>query len=151
ALIRRKLVLGERMGSVPEDAPAPPLARDLARLHKALRMPPKATLEERDLDLRKELDLQRSHLLHRLALLGISWGEIQRDRSMGRGTFHEFWRLQWRPELAVDVVAATRWGNTVEEAAAARAAEDAGEATNLRGLTELLDHALLADLPTAVD
>jgi hypothetical protein len=150
ALIRRKLVLGERMGSVPEDAPAPPLQRDLAKQQKALRLPPKASQEEHDFDLRKPMDLHRSHLLHRLALLGIGWGEVQRDRRTGTGTFHEFWTLQWRPELAVEVVGATRWGNTVEEAAAVYAAHAASEAPTLRALTLLLDHAILADLPGAV-
>ncbi len=110
ALIRRKLVTGERMGSVPEDAPAAPLQRDLASLQKSLRLPPKAAQEEHDFDLRKPTDLARSHLLHRLSMLRIHWGELRRDRRTGTGTFHEFWMLQWRPELMVDVVAANALG-----------------------------------------
>ena len=59
----------------------------------------------------------RSVLLHRLNLLGISWGEIGQAR--GKGTFKEAWRLQWQPEFAVAVIEAGSWGNTVRDAAAA--------------------------------
>jgi len=136
---------------VPADAPAPPLQRDLAQLQKSLRLPPNATQEDHDFDLRKPMDLDRSHLLHRLSLLNIQWGEFQKDRRSGAGTFHEFWKLQWRPELVIDIVAATRWGNTVQEAAAAYASHSAENAPDLKRLTALLDHAILADLPSAVE
>jgi hypothetical protein len=54
------------------------------------------------------------------------------------------------PELAVKVVEAARWGNTVEEAAGHLALDQANRGTDLPRLTELLDHVLLADLPAAV-
>ena len=73
-----------------------------------------------ELDLRRELDLERSHLLHRLVLLGVPWGSDEAVRGRKRGTFHEHWRLRWEPEMAVAVIEASVWGNTVETAADGR-------------------------------
>lgn len=73
ALIRDRLVVGEVLGQVPEDAPAVPLQRDLARCQRTLRLKPEAAEREVELDLRKETDADRSRLLHRLRLLGIPW------------------------------------------------------------------------------
>jgi hypothetical protein len=53
--------------------------------------------------------------------------------------------------LAVKLIEASRYGNTVEAAAAARTAAACDEAATLKELTELLDHALLANLPAAVE
>ena len=151
SLIRRKLVIGEKLGAVPADAPAPPLQRDLARLQKSLRLPASADVKDYDLDLRKENDLARSQLLHRLRLLGIGWGTPTHGTSRAAGTFHEYWQLCWKPELAVEVIDAARWGNTVRDAAEAKAADAAGKAADLPSLVALLDDALLADLPDAVE
>ena len=49
--------------------------QDLAALQKRLRLPPKAEEKTLDLDLREEFDRDRSHLLRRLRLLGMEWGE----------------------------------------------------------------------------
>ena len=62
------------------------------------------------LDLRKPTDLARSHLLRRLAIVGVDWGSPR--QVSGTGTFKEGWELMWRPELAVDVIAATSWSTT---------------------------------------
>ena len=147
-LVQRRLILGERMGTVPESAPQVPLQKDLERTQKRLRLPPRADERTLELDLRKENDLARSRLLHRLRLLGIDWGET---RGVGgkRGTFHEHWALCWQPEFAVRVIVASRWGNTVAQAASGKAVADAHDAP-LPHLTTLLDDALLADLDDAV-
>ncbi|MCA9209518.1 MAG: hypothetical protein KDA55_14235, partial [Planctomycetales bacterium] len=87
-----------------------------------------------DLDVRKETDLARSRLLHRLGLLGIQWGQL--ERSGGRSsTFHEIWRLQWMPEYAVAIIEANVWGNTVEAAATARVVHEAYEFNELPAVT----------------
>src|SRR5688572_22639301 len=72
-LIMEKLIVSDRLGQVPSETPMVPLAQDLAREQKRLRLPPEAVQKQLDLDLRKPLELDRSHLLHRLNLLGISW------------------------------------------------------------------------------
>lgn len=149
-LIHASLVVGHRIGSVPDDAPMPPLQRDLQKLQKSLRLKPTSEVKALDLDLRKPIDLDRSHLLHRLNLLGITWGTRQEGQRRSTGTFHENWQLQWEPGLAVAVVEASRYGPTVQEAASAKVAEAAADSDQLAELTAMLDDAMLANLPAAV-
>ncbi len=149
-LIREKLEIGEHMGEVPPETPAVPLQRDLEARQRRLRLPANADFKDYDLDLRNDNDRERSKLLHALRLLNIEWGEQQYT---GRvlGTFHENWRLQWQPEFAVKIIEANIWGNTIEAAATAAVRAAAAKADHLAELTELLDRAMLADLPGAVD
>ncbi|MFN3652757.1 MAG: DUF5682 family protein [Armatimonadota bacterium] len=148
-LVHRKLIVGETLGEVPEETPSVPLQQDLQREQRRLRLKPEAGERTLDLDLRRELDLGRSHLLHRLELLGVPWGRP--ERAYGKsGTFHELWRLRWDPDLSVALIEAGVWGNTLADAASARARDAADRAADLAGLTSLLDRALLAELPEAV-
>jgi hypothetical protein len=148
-LIAEKLIVGELLGQVPDATPSLPLQQDLQREQKRLRLPPEATQNVRDFDLRKPNDLDRSRLLHRLRLLNIPWG--MNERSTGKGTFRELWRLQWQPEFAVAVIEANVWGNTVASAASGRARSEADRLQELPALTALVEDALLADLPEAID
>jgi len=148
-LIGEKLIVGERLGEVPEDTPGLPLQQDLQRAQKRLRLAPEATERVLDLDLRQANDLERSHLLHRLKLLGIPWGTPERPK--GKGTFHEIWRLCWRPEFSLAVIEASRWGNTIPAAATSYALETARKAEELSVITTLVEQTLLADLPEAVE
>lgn len=149
-LIHDKLIVGETLGEVPDDTPSVPLQGDLQREQRRLRLPPEASLRTLDLDLRNATDLDRSRLLHRLTILGVPWGQLQSASGRVKGTFHEFWQLQWQPELAVSLIEAGIWGNTILDAATNRINHDAAEATDLPTLTALADRALLADLPAAV-
>lgn len=148
-LIQQRLVVGEVLGEVPESAPAVPLADDLRKLQRSLRLKPEATVRELDLDLRKPIGLDRSRLLHRLRLLDVDWGEAA-EHSRGRGTFREEWQLAWRPELAVAVVEASLWGTTVESAATARIRDLATKAGSVADLAELIERCLLADITDAL-
>lgn len=150
SLISRRLIVGDRMGEVPEATPMVPLAADLAKTQKRLRMAVDDTDRRLELDLRNENDLARSRLLHRLNLLAIPWGSSERVTGGKKGTFHEDWRIQWRPELAISVVEASLWGATVELAATGRAVSLAKEATGLAQIADLVEKALLADLENAI-
>jgi hypothetical protein len=145
-LIQRRLVIGERLGAVPQRTPGVPIARDVAASQRRLRLPPEPQAREIDLDLRREIDLERSRLLHRLGLLGVDWGVALVSRR-GRGTFWESWRLAWQPEFAVDLVEASAYGTTVRAAATARVAEQAAAAASLADVTALVERCLLAELP----
>jgi hypothetical protein len=145
ALVQRHVVVGERLGAVPDETPSVPLARDVAAAQKRLRLLPQALIKDLDLDLRKPTDLDRSRLLHRLRLLGVNWGEPQ-ERQRGKGTFWESWQLAWRPEYAVDLIAASAHGITVAAAATAKVMESSADA-DLATLTGLLEACLLAQLP----
>ena len=147
-LIDQRLVVGERLGAVPDGVPMVPLARDLAAQQRTLRLKPEALERQLDLDLRKDTDLGRSRLLHRLRLLGVGWGEPG-DARRGKGTFREGWRLRWQPEFAVSLVEAGQYGTTVEAAATAKIAEAARDAGSLAELTPLVELCLLGDLTNA--
>jgi hypothetical protein len=150
ALIERKLVVGERLGAVPSATPAVPLQQDLRRQQRTLRLRPDAITKDHDLDLRKPVDLARSHLLHRLLLLRVPWGTASHGRTGHIGTFRESWQLTWRPELDLALIEASMWGSTVQSAAVARARSLAGSYTALDELTALTERCLLADLGDAL-
>lgn len=148
-LIDARLVISERLGAVPESTPMTLLQADLARLQRTLRLKAEATERLLELDLRKPNDLARSTLLRRLLLLDLPWGQL--TSSSGKGTFKEAWRLQWQPEFAVRLIEASIWGNTVDGAATGYLHHQLQAETNLARITAMIDSALLADLPAAVD
>ena len=144
-LVTREAIVGELLGEVPDEVPRTPFDADLTATARRLRLKQEATEKELDLDLRKENGLARSCFLRRLRILGIGWGTPA--GSSGTGTFKETWRLLWEPELSIAVVDASRWGNTVETAAAARLLDDVDD---LAGVTRGVNEALAADLPAAM-
>src|SRR6476646_3778510 len=150
ALIQRKLVVGERLGTVPPTTPMVPLQRDLTDQQRRLRLRPEAEPRDYDLDLRKPNDLARSRLLYRLALLDVPWGRTQQGRTRNIGTFRESWQLTWRPELDLALIEASMWGSTVAAAATQRARSIAAGAAALDALTALTEQCLLADLGDAL-
>jgi hypothetical protein len=168
ALIQRRLVVGERLGAVPAATPMVPLQRDLHGQQRRLRLRPEASPRDYDLDLRKPNDLARSHLLHRLTLLGVGWGTPREGRTRNIGTFRETWELAWRPELDLALIEASMWGGTVAAAATQRARSLASGASGtsessegwrasgisgssaLEELTTLVERCLRADLGDAL-
>lgn len=143
-LIRHELIVSNRIGEVPEDTPKPPLQLDIEKLQKRLRLPATADWKDYTLDLRKENDLERSILLHRLQLLDIQWGEQQ--AVAGKGTFKEQWRLQWEPELSIHIIEKGNWGNTVAEAAEKFTTQKGAEAADLNTVCKLLEKAIPAEV-----
>lgn len=150
ALIQKRLIVGDRLGQIPAGVPAVPLQQDIEQQQKTLRLKPEALAKTLDLDLRKDTDLARSRLLHRLQLLGIAWGSLSQTGRSAKGTFHEIWSLQWQPDFALNIITASRWGNTVEQAAVALAANRILSIDNLAELAQLMDQVMLANLPAAV-
>jgi hypothetical protein len=149
-LIESDLLIGHRMGELPDDVPMVPLQQDLLRQQKRLRLKPEAQDKPIDLDLRNETDRQRSVLLHRLRLLGIDWGTPSAE-SRSKGTFRESWTLRWAPEFAIALIDAGMLGNTVEQASQARLVQLAKETDDLRSLSARLQDAMLADLGAAAE
>jgi hypothetical protein len=149
-VISRQWHFDGRLGKVPEDFPATPLQQDLAALQKRLRLPPKALPQRRELDLREPLDLERSLLLRRLAILEINWGKLVEKRGGEKGTFREIWDISWDAEFGITLIDASRHGHTVEQAAAGMLAQKAAGTIRLGELVGLLEQALPADLPEAV-
>ncbi|GCF08806.1 DUF5682 family protein [Dictyobacter arantiisoli] len=148
-LIRTKMEIGEKLGQVPQDVPAVPLQHDLEQLQRRLRLKPSAEHKQLELDLREKNERARSQLLHRLHLLGIPWGEIMPVRNK-KGTFWEYWQLQWKVEFSLTIIEANIWGNTIETATTAYLNDAASKQPELPQLTHLLKGALLAELPVAI-
>lgn len=148
AVIRDRLEVGLQLGEVPDTVPTVPLQADLERTCTRLRMKPTAGDRDLELDLRKEMDLARSQLLHRLLLLRLPWGTLRVSRSTG--TFREAWTLRWVPELSVSLIEASRHGTTVPAATAAVVRDRAESAVDLPSVTELVEAVVLADLPQAL-
>ncbi|HEU4331687.1 MAG TPA: DUF5682 family protein [Lapillicoccus sp.] len=148
-LVTRDVVVGELLGTVPDEAPVVPLESDLRATARRLRLAMDPLDKALELDLRKPNDLARSHLLHRLRALGIDWGTPA--RTSGTGTFKEGWTLVWRPELSVDIAVASVWGTTVREAASARVVDRATDAaSSLATVTRAMEACLLGDLGDAL-
>ena len=149
-LVRRQLVVGDAIGSVPDDAPQVPLARDVAQRQRSARLKPDAEDRTVELDLRTPNGLRRSHLLHQLVALGVPWGSLEAGRGSS-GTFRETWRLSWRPEWSVRIIEFAGFGTTLEQAASNRLVGRARDAVALVDISAALDLALLAGLTDAVD
>jgi hypothetical protein len=148
-LIARRLVVGDAIGEVPPGAPTVPLAADLAAQQRRLRLKPESGARALELDLRRDTDLARSQLLHRLDLLAVPWGKVAAERR-GTGTFREEWTLRWEPELSVRVIEASLYGTTLEAAATAKTVEAAGSAADVAEVTHLVEQCLLAELAAAL-
>ena len=149
-LVERRLVIGEDIGAIDESVPQMPLAADLARWQKRLRLKPEALESEAALDLRSEAGLAKSTLLHRLLLIDLPWGQL-REAAAGRGSFREIWTLAWRPEFSVRLAEALVYGLTIAQAAAGSALAQAARAPGIPALAALVRACLLADLPDAAE
>ncbi|MQY28159.1 DUF5682 family protein [Nocardia aurantia] len=151
-LIGADLVAGEALGSVPDEAPTVPLDADLRAQARKLRLKQEAHEQRLDLDLRKDREVARSHLLHRLRLLGIDWGTPASSDVRSTGTFRETWSLRWEPQLSIAVVEASRWGTTIAAAARARLLDIvADERATVDLVGGALESALLAALDDAIE
>lgn len=148
-LIAAELLVGHDLGSVPDDTPMVPLARDLARARKRLRLPAAAAPRTLELDLRTESHRQRSQLLHRLDILAVDWGRPA-DAGRTRGTFKEVWELRWHPHFEVALVEASAAGTTIESAAATTLIDAAAVTSDPGDVAGLVEEALQAGLPAAL-
>src|SRR5262249_59615340 len=104
---------------------------------------PEALEQDIALDLRRDAGLAKSVLLHRLDLLGVTWGRLV-EAEAGRGTFREIWRLAWEPELSVKLAEALIYGVTIEQAAAGAAKARRAGGSPISDLAELVRPCLLA-------
>lgn len=143
-LIRNELIVGNVLGSVPENLPKLPLQADFESQIRALRLPLSAEAKEKVLNLREALDLKRSVFLYRLHILNIPWARPV--ESSGKGTFKEIWELQWSPEMMISLIEKGIWGNTVEIAAARLLNDQALQSRNIAQLANFISLAIPAEL-----
>ncbi len=148
-VLHDEMVIGRAVGRVPDGVPTTPLVADVRATVKRLRLKLEEVSRVLELDLRAEAGKARSHLLHRLGLLGAPWGTSTETAAGSMGTFKEAWSIAWSPELELVLVDASRRGSTLVEAASDLAVELAWSGSGLTQLTALVEQTLLADLPDA--
>ncbi len=149
-LIDKQLVIGDVLGSVPASLPLPPLKADFEAQVRSCRLEKNTQEKTLELDLRQEAQLRKSLLLHRLDLLGVTWGKAKESLSGKQGGFHEHWQLKWLPDFEIRLIEAGTWGNTVEDAAGRKARRRVRDSADLPELTRLLGILLKADLSAVV-
>lgn len=152
-LIEDKLIIGDKMGEVPDEIPVIPLQQDLNKCIQTARLKKEKEVfgeVDKKLDLRKPNNLLASHLLHRLNILGIPWGTPMEGSQKAKGSFNEHWKLEWEPDFAIRIIEAGMWGNTVYEAATNFVLESKDKKDTLAGLTQLIEGALNADLKEVI-
>ncbi|MBO0752125.1 MAG: hypothetical protein J2P53_08440, partial [Bradyrhizobiaceae bacterium] len=147
-LIEQRLVVGDAVGAIDESVPQMPLAADLARSQRRLKLKPEALDADISLDLRSDAGLAKSQLLHRLALLNVPWGTAL-SAGHSRGSFRENWRLRWEPEFSIRLAEALVYGTTVEQAAGNAAVARAEQATSLEAISAIVRGCLDAGLDQA--
>jgi hypothetical protein len=143
-LIENEFIIAPKTGKLPDSIPKLPLQEDFELQVKKCRMPLPGYEKELVLDLRKELDLERSYLLNRLDLLGLPFGRRQSVRA--KGTFKESWLLHWSPDLLIHLIDAAHLGNTIEFAVSGKVLQEIEQATDTAALAALLPALLQADL-----
>ena len=152
-LIEQKLIIGDKIGEVPDEIPIIPLHQDLNKCIKTARLTKEKNAfgsNYKKLDLRKPNNLLASHLLHRLNILEIPWGMQIESSQHTKGSFKEEWTLEWEPDFAIRIIEVGMWGNTVYEAATNYILERKNEQDNLANLTQLIESALNADLKEVI-
>jgi hypothetical protein len=151
-LIEQELIIGQRVGEVPDSIPQIPLQQDMeARIRSArlTKLYKSGVPEEKQLDLRKDTHLDTSHLLHQLRILDIPWGRVLEQSDGKLGSFSEYWHLHWQPEYVIRLIQAGMWGNTVEAAANNYLLKKAQDVVKLDELVALAQEALLAGVVRA--
>ncbi|MFN0201074.1 MAG: DUF5682 family protein [Bacteroidia bacterium] len=151
-VIEKELVIGTKMGEVPDDLQNVPFQKDMEAQRKTLRLKDN-TIKELKIDLREPAGLTKSQFLHRLKLLEIPWGKVvstSQDSNKSKIMTREEWELVWKPEFMLNVIEASMWGNTVFDAAQNYAISKAGEGDTLELLGTLLENCEKAGLGNAI-
>ena len=119
---------GER-GRLADNAPLPPLVRDIQAQLDAAGLTPGKASREHTLAIDAPAGLGQSRLLHRLRVLGIpGFQRVAGVDFAGRAdltSLVETWRVFWAPEQDATAIEASRYGSALDEAAAARLHETA--------------------------
>ena len=155
-LIRKTLIIGDKLGDVPDEISNLPLQQDIESQIKSLRLSKYKISAEQDikkegLDLRNEFDRSQSKFLHRLNILGIDWGVEKAYSGREKTTMKEYWSLSWNPEFVLRMIEASMYGNDLKTAALNMLKARSNDSNSLALLTVQLTSAIKADLPEAMD
>ncbi|MBM7119330.1 DUF5682 family protein [Archangium primigenium] len=115
---------GERTGRLHTSTPRPPLLRDTEHHLRAQGLEPGVKARQVRLELHVPAQREKSRVLHRLRVLGISG--FQRDTGPTLPTesvLQETWTVAPAETFLAEVIEASGWGPTLEEAARGRLEE----------------------------
>ena len=152
--IQSKWIIGEKVGQVPIDIPQTPLQTDLLQQIKSARLKNEFQSTQsirKQLDLRVNANRMASLLLHQLNILEIPWGIQEAVSDQVKGSFHENWRLKWKPVFMIELIDKGAWGNTIAEAAENKMASIIENAQDTLSLVHYLEKCMLAGLEKLVD
>lgn len=153
--------IGTEIGALPDGVSRTSIQQDFYRQLGDLKLEKYRALTAQDLplDLRENrtvksqkaafLDLERSFFLHRLRVLGISFGQ-QQAVSQDKATWSEPWVLRWTPEAEIELVEAALKGDTVAQAASFAMKERVEEATGMGAIAAVIEDAFTCGMPGAV-
>ena len=152
--------IGTKIGALPEGVSRTSIQDDFYHQLKDLRLEKyqSVQVQQLDLDLRENLrvkseksafmDLNRSFFLHRLRVLGVSFGTLipkhQTDANWG-----EYWNLRWVPETEIELIESALLGETVETAASFSLKEKADKSNDISQAAEVFQDAFLCGMPQA--
>jgi hypothetical protein len=148
---------GER-GQLAAGTVLPPLAIDIRHQLEVHDLQGQVRPRDAELDLDAPADRERSRVLHRVRLLGISGYERTGGTDLAAradlARVWESWRIVWSPDFDAGCIESARYGPTLAEAAATRLTEQAADIERDAGKAALLliDAALagLTDLAAAL-
>jgi len=145
-----ELVVGKEVGKVDRSILAAPLYKDLEKQLKSARMGALLNSADRlkkELDLRKDSNLNASRLFHRLNILEVSLATLKQSPETKRGTFSELWSVKWTASLMIKLSEAGVWGNSIEIASCKKLIDQAGKTKDIKVLASMLGLAQKANLP----
>ena len=152
--IQSKWIIGEKVGQVPMDIPQTPLQTDLLQQIKSARLKNEFQSTQsirKQLDLRVNANRMASLLLHQLNILEITWGIQESVSDQVKGSFHENWRLKWKPVYMIELIDKGAWGNTIAKAAENKMASMIENVQDTLSLVHYLEKCILAGLEKLVD
>jgi hypothetical protein len=158
----QRVLRGDAIGDLPAGVGVPPLVEDFRRLGKELRLKLDSSSPKKlSLDLyRKRAHRQISRLLHCLSFLKVPFASMTGGPDFVRGTgldrILENWEYRWTPQTESQLIEASVYGTTVQEAALAWLQEeitrlgDEGEARSATTVVTFLIQACCMGLHTYI-
>ncbi len=149
-LLVEKIVIGDKIGTVPIHVKSTPLHIDLELKIKEFRLK-KYYLSnestEKELDLRTPLHLDMHRFFTKLELLDIRWSrKIDLNNKNSLSNFKTYWSIAWNPENYLEIISASAHGNTIDEATANKVNELIRKTDQLPNLFLLLENILVSNL-----
>jgi hypothetical protein len=144
---------GEKVGALAKGTPAPPLLDDTFAELERVGVEAKRTAQKVTAKLTEDTGLERSHVLHRVRVLGIPGFARTRAPSLARTKtdLSEEWSVERQLETDPALIEAAVYGGSLLSAAAAKLEERCRQGTDVAALADALFDAALCGIRTLTD